>query len=144
MSSWFVWQEHWTVYWISAFMKGKNTNLSKVPLLPNLLFTSLHALLGANGVALIVPCKIPGRREELLSLVGAGMFQHLALCCHDCSSKKVLGNCFFVLASSAVSSITSSVTEEQSAEITVTVIKTFHMYYCSSVGNLMTKCEKKE
>lgn len=51
-----------------------------VPLLPNSLFTSLHALLEANGVALIASCKIPGRREELLSLVGAWMFQCLALC----------------------------------------------------------------
>lgn len=65
-------------------------------------------------------------------------------CAAMTSSKKALGKCFFVLASSAVSSITSSVTEEQSAGITVVVIKTFHIYYCSSVGNFMTKCEKKE
>lgn len=52
-----------------------------VPLLPNSLFTSLHAVLEPNGVALIAVCRLPRRREELLSLVGAGMFQHLALCC---------------------------------------------------------------
>lgn len=63
-----------------------------VPLLPNSLFPSLHPLLETNGIALIAPRRIPGKREELFSPVGSGMFQCLGLCCHECSSRDCRGN----------------------------------------------------
>jgi len=70
---------------LSVFL-GPLAQISVVPLVPNSQFTSLSSVLEANWGG-FTPSKIPERREELLCRVRVRMFQHLALCYQECSSR---------------------------------------------------------